>query len=76
MASLPAVVVLPEPCKPTNIIIVGFLVVSSGAASPPRSSTNSSLTNFIKTSSGLSDFSTSKPKAFSLTFLTNAFTTS
>ena len=46
-ASFPAVVVLPEPCNPTNIIIVGgfgvkFILLSV----PPSSSTNSSLTIF------------------------------
>ena len=48
LASLPAVVVFPEPCNPTNIITVGGLGVKFILLSvPPKSSTNSSFTILI-----------------------------
>ena len=68
LASFPAVVVFPEPWSPTNIITVGgFGVKLILLSSPPKSSTNSSLTIFITCCPGVNDFNTSWPKAFSWT---------
>ena len=71
---LPIVVVLPPPCKPTTITIVGFLFNSRGAASPPNKSTSSSLSILTNISPGLILFLTSSPSAFSLTLSINSLT--
>lgn len=59
-ASFPAVVVLPEPCRPTIIIIVGgFGDILILASVPPNNSTSSSFTIFITCCPGVNDFNTS-----------------
>ena len=78
LAILPHVVVLPEPCKPTIMIIVGsfwfglkFILLSF----PPSKSTNSSLTILITCCPGVKDFNTSCPNALSCIFPINSLTT-
>ena len=54
-ASLPARVVLPEPCRPASMITVGgFLANASWRVSPPRMPTSSSLTILTTCWAGLS----------------------
>ena len=75
LASLPAVVVLPEPWSPTSIIIVGGLGLKLIFASiPPSSSTNSSFTILTTCCPGVKDFKTSWPRAFSWILAVNSFT--
>ena len=74
-ANFPAVVVFPEPCKPTSIIIVGgFGVKFTLLSTPPNNSTNSSFTIFTTCCPGVNDFSTSCPNAFSCIVFINSFT--
>ena len=75
-ASLPASVVLPEPCRPASMITVGgFLAKRSRRVSPPRMPTSSSLTILTTCCAGFSASETSAPSARSLTCRTNARTT-
>ena len=54
-ASLPASVVLPEPCRPASMITVGgFLANVSRRVSPPRIATSSSLTILMTCCAGFS----------------------
>ena len=74
-ASFPAVVVLPDPWSPTNIITVGgFGVKFIPLVCPPSNSVISSLTIFTTCCPGVNDFKTSSPKAFSCTVAINSFT--
>ena len=74
-ANFPAVVVLPEPWSPTNIIIVGgFGVKLIWLVCPPNNSTNSSFTIFTTCWPGVKDFKTSCPKAFSWMVAIKSFT--
>ena len=67
-ASLPAVVVFPEPCRPAIKMTAGGLTATfSGAASPPSTSTRTSLTILITCWSGRTAFRTSTPTACSRT---------
>ena len=76
LASLPAVVVLPEPCKPTSIKTVGLLVLYLiSDCSLPKRTTNSSWTILTKVCPGLSLAKTSWPTAFSLIWARNSLTT-
>ena len=76
LASLPAKVVLPAPCKPTIMIMVGIfgdLIIS--AVSEPRTAVNSSLTILMICWAGLRVSITSCPIARSRTFLIKSLTT-
>ena len=74
-ASFAAVVVLPDPCKPTIIIIVGgFGDIFILASVPPNNSTSSSFTILITCWPGVNDFRTSCPNAFSWIVAINSFT--
>ena len=67
-ASLPASVVLPEPCRPASMITVGGTLANrSRLASPPRISTSSSCTILMTCCAGLSACDTSAPLARSFT---------
>ncbi len=75
-ASLPASVVLPEPCRPASMITVGgVLANASWRVSPPRMPISSSLTILTTCWAGLSAPETSAPLARSLMRATNARTT-
>src|SRR5438309_8946967 len=75
-ASLAAVVVLPEPCKPISMITVGGCGAhASRCPLPPSSSTSSSWTTFTTCWAGVSDLRTSWPIAFSRTRSTKPRTT-
>ena len=75
-ANLPAVVVLPAPCKPTIITTVGgLLAILIDVFSPPINCVNSSCTIFITCCPGVKDCITSDPKARSETVLTKSLTT-
>ena len=75
-ASLPARVVLPEPCRPASMITVGgFFANRSRRVSPPRMPTSSSLTILTTCCAGFRASETSAPLARSLTCLTNSRTT-
>ena len=63
LASLPVVVVLPEPCKPTIIHTEGGREANSGLACLPRRFVNSSRTIFTTCWSGESCSITSEPRA-------------
>ena len=74
-ANLPAVVVLPEPCKPAIKITAGGLVaIFNGAASPPSISIKASWTILITCWSGRTARMLATPTAFSRTFSVKAFT--
>ena len=74
--SLPARVVLPEPCRPASMMTVGaFLANRSRRVSPPRIATSSSLTILMTCWAGLSAPLTSAPRARSLTAAMNSRTT-
>ncbi len=76
LASLPASVVLPEPCRPASMITVGgVLANSSRRVSPPRMMTSSSLTILMTCWAGFSACETSAPLARSLTPLMKLRTT-
>ena len=76
LASLPARVVLPEPCRPASMITVGgVLANASWRVSPPRIPMSSSLTILTTCWAGLSAPETSAPLARSLIRLTNSRTT-
>ena len=76
LASLPARVVLPEPCRPASMITVGgVLANASWRVSPPRMPTSSSLTILTTCWAGFSAADTSAPLARSLMRVTNARTT-
>ena len=80
-ASLPAVVVLPDPCKPTIKITAGGLVaIFNGAASPPSISTSASCTILMTCWSGRTDRKLATPTAsvrsFSIKLLTTGKATS
>ena len=67
-ASLPASVVLPEPCRPASMITVGGALANrSRRASPPRIWTSSSLTILMTCCAGFSAADTSSRRARSLT---------
>ena len=75
-ASLPASVVLPEPCRPASMITVGgFLANRSRRVSPPRIVTSSSCTILMTCCAGFSACETSAPAARSLTRAMNCRTT-
>ena len=75
-ASLPAVVVLPAPCKPTSMMIVGGLeAIMIRLCVPPKSAVNSSFTILITVCAGFKDPNTSSPSAFSLMVFTKSFAT-
>ena len=75
-ANLPAVVVLPAPCKPTSIIIVGGLLeIMIRLCVPPKRAVNSSFTILITVWAGFKEPNTSSPRAFSLMDLTKSFAT-
>ena len=75
-ASLPASVVLPEPCRPASMITVGRLLGErSRRASPPRTVISSSCTILMICWAGLSAWETSAPRARSLSRAMNALTT-
>src|SRR5438067_4463663 len=75
-ASLAAVVVLPEPCRPISMITVGGCGAhASRCPLPPSSSTSSSWTTFTTCWAGVSDLRTSWPIAFSRTRSTKPRTT-
>ena len=75
-ASLPAIVVLPAPWSPTNIITVGPTLEKLILLSlPPIRSVSSSLTILMTCWAGVKLSKTSLPTHFSLTFLTKVFTT-
>src|SRR5690606_11618856 len=67
LASLPAVVVLPEPWRPTIRMTWGGLDWRSGATSPPSVFTNSSWTILMTCWPGVRLLETSAPSARSLT---------
>ena len=74
--SLPASVVLPEPCRPASMITVGDCLASRmRRVSPPRISMSSSLTILMTCCAGFSAWETSAPRARSLTALMKARTT-
>ena len=76
LASLPASVVLPAPCKPASIMTVGGVLASCRRrVSPPRMSISSSLTILTTCCAGLSACETSAPAARSLMRLIKARTT-
>ena len=76
LASLPAVVVLPLPCKPTIRITAGGVAFRfSGASSGPSISINASLTILTTIWPGVTDFRTSLPTDFSLTTVMKALIT-
>ncbi len=75
-ASLPASVVLPEPCRPASMITVGGCLANcSRRVSPPRTPTSSSCTILMTCCAGLRALCTSEPRARSLTELMKARTT-
>ena len=75
-ASFPAIVVLPEPWRPTSIIIVGGFGerFNPSVSFPPNSSTNSSWTILIICWPGVKLFNTSCPNAFSPILFVKSFT--
>ena len=75
LAIFPEVVVFPEPCNPTIIITVGFLLKSTSETSSPNKCTNSSCTILTKTCPGFNEPTTSAPIAFSFVDAINSFTT-
>ena len=76
MPSLPQNVVLPAPCNPHIMMIVGgLLATSSFALVLPISAMSSSLTILITCCAGLKLFKISCPTAFSLTFAMKSFAT-
>src|SRR5277367_2533824 len=75
-ASLPASVVLPEPCRPASITTVGGVFANaSWRVCPPRMPISSSLTILTTCCAGLRAPDTSAPLARSLIRPTNALTT-
>ncbi len=75
-ASLPALVVLPEPCRPASRITAGGWVANESAAlAPPISSTSSWWTTPTSAWPGVRLPATSWPSAFSFTLATKSFTT-
>jgi len=77
LASLPVVVVLPEPWRPTIMITTGAGAFRSIALpSSPSMATSSSWTILTTIWPGLIDFTTAAPTAFSRTFSTKERTTS
>ena len=76
-ASLPEVVVLPDPCRPTisTGIGAGAFRFSGTAPAPPSASTSASLTILATVWPGETDSSTSAPTARSRTRATKSFTT-
>ena len=75
-ANLPAVVVLPAPCKPTIMTTVGGLfAILMEVFSPPIKLVSSSCTILITCCPGVKDCMTSEPSARSETVLTNSLTT-
>ena len=75
-ANLPAVVVLPEPWRPTsNITAGGAWSIKSSDWSEPRTSIKTSFTIFITCWPGVTDLKTSSPTALTLTLSINSFTT-
>lgn len=76
LASLPARVVLPAPCRPASMITVGGRFdIRSSRVSPPRILTSSSLTILITCCAGFSPPRTSAPLARSRTAAMNSRTT-
>ena len=74
--SLPARVVLPDPCRPASMTTVGGCLAScSWRVCPPRMPTSSSLTILTTCCAGLSAWLTSAPSARSRTEAMNALTT-
>ena len=77
LANFPARVVLPEPCRPANMITVGgFLENESLRASPPKMAFSSSLTIWTTCCAGFRAFDTSSPNARSRILPVNSLTTS
>ena len=75
-ASLPDVVVLPEPCSPTIRIGIGEGAFRfSGDTVPPSAATSTSLTIFTTIWPGETERRTSAPTAFSRTSAMKSFTT-
>ena len=75
-ASFAALVVLPEPCRPTSITTVGgWGAIARRWAEPPSSSTSSSRTTLTTCCPGVSDWSTSCPTALTRTRSMKPFTT-
>ena len=75
-ASLPAEVVLPEPCSPTSMMTVGGLGLMLRRLSvPPISAVSSSSTILTTACAAVSVSSTSCPTARSLTRFTKSLTT-
>src|SRR4051812_36360145 len=75
-ASLPAAVVLPEPCRPARRMVVGGRGEKARRESEePRSSVSSSCTIFTTCCPGVRLFRTSSPSARSRTCATNSLTT-
>ena len=75
-ASLPASVVLPEPCRPASMITVGGCFANcSRRASPPSVAISSSCTILMTCWAGLSACDTSAPRARSFSRAMNALTT-
>ncbi len=74
-ASLPAVVVLPEPCKPISMIVRGLGPVRLRGAGSPRVAISSSLTILMTCCPGLSALETSAPTARSRMRATRVLTT-
>src|SRR5437667_3684520 len=74
-ASLPEVVVLPEPCRPVIITTAGEPTSASPTSLPPRSCCNSSRTTLVTCCAGENAVRTSAPTAFSRTRLVKSLTT-
>ncbi len=74
-ASLPALVVFPEPWRPTMRIVSGGDDFFNGTVSPPRVVTSSSWTILITCWPGVSDLETPSPRARSLTRARKSLTT-
>src|SRR5258705_11827014 len=74
-ASLPEVVVLPEPCRPVIITTAGEPTSASPTSLPPRSCCSSSRTTLVTCCAGENAVSTSAPTAFSRTRLVKSLTT-
>ena len=76
LAILAAVVVLPEPCRPTSMITAGRPLNSRSVVVPPSNSTSSSWTILVTICAGVTEVNTSSPRARSRTLATNFVTTS
>jgi hypothetical protein len=75
LPSLPASVVLPEPCRPASMMTVGGCLANASAGLPPRMPTSSSLTILTTCWAGVERLADLAPSARSRTAWVKALTT-